>query len=238
MSTDKQIETTDRNQDTTMAPTPDQTAPKTKKTGLPSKYGEKLIEEVKTWGTPWYRAGVIPCREHNGEIQFLLVHEARVRINGIWQDGDGGWNLPCGRSHVNSDQITFESIAQTAKRETCEETGLTDIKLGPIVYICQRTDLDNPYLIVFYVAIIDDDLATASFSPTREIDQIRWFTRTEIMNICSTGMLDGAPAYLRNASMTLAATCDLADGVNCVNRMPRIDVLPSKHSTPPRYDKD
>ena len=63
----------------------------------PKNYSPEFIDEIQKWGMPTIRAGIIPWNFHEKEgMKFLLVHEARVKKDGVWQDGDGGWNLPCG----------------------------------------------------------------------------------------------------------------------------------------------
>ncbi len=62
----------------------------------------------------WTAAGGVPVRWVNGRLEVLVIHHR----------GQGLWRLPKGRVEPG------ESLEETARRETAEETGL-QVEVGP-----------------------------------------------------------------------------------------------------------
>lgn len=177
------------------APIP--TPPETPPSYLPKHYSPELVAEIRQYGIPWLRAGAVVWRwnEQNPEEQeFLLIHENRVKVNGVWQDGDGGWNLPCGRVNLTDDGASTETLEAAAQREVLEESGQV-VKLGPICHLGQRTDANNIYAIVIFGATV---VETAEFTATAETKEISWFDYNAIQELQTSG-------HLRNAELTIAA---------------------------------
>ena len=143
--------------------------------GFPKNYSTELIREIQQWGFPWIRTGAVIWRVQGGDFQFLLIHEAKVNVNGHWQPGDGGWNLPCGRLNLTADQTRAENLYEAAEREVFEESGQV-VELQPVVDATQRTDLNNFHILLLFGAELTE---TLPFTPTDEVSEIGWFTYDE-----------------------------------------------------------
>ena len=167
---------------------------------FPSMYSPEMIQHIQQWGCPWIRTGAVVWRGQGNITEYLLVHEAKVKRNGVWQPGDGGWNLPCGRVGLTADQSRIESLYEAAEREVLEESG-QEVKLGPLVHISQRTELDNFHLLLLFGAEI---AVEHQFVPTEEVSEIGWFSYPEIMVMVGEGrlrspdMVDSALSRMRN----------------------------------------
>lgn len=84
---------------------------------FPSMYSPEMVQHIQQWGLSWIRTGAIVWRGQGRVLQYLLIHEAKVKKNGVWQPGDGGWNLPCGRVNLTPDQSRTEDLYEAAARE-------------------------------------------------------------------------------------------------------------------------
>lgn len=124
-------------------------------------------------------AGIIIYRrvitDKNASFEFLLVETRRKKFK---------YSFPKGKREHN------ETVLQTAKRETQEETGLldTDYKLHPDVYFIEylkgsSTGLyDKPH-IYYYVAEIKDHDHFLKPVNDKEIFSCTWFNLTDIKNM-------------------------------------------------------
>jgi len=105
--------------------------------------------------------------EKNGKI--LLVQEKK-------DIAKGKWNIPAG--HLDSG----ETIFNTAKRETEEETGFT-IELKDIVGIYQypsvRDNTATVFMVVFRGSILHGEIKF----PPEEILDVKWFKPEEVLKM-------------------------------------------------------
>lgn len=157
---------------------------------LPNTLNEKGEREVKEFGWPYFKAGVVAVSGG----KFILVKEAKVKEkqpdgSKKWVLSDKGkWNLPCGRLQP------WENFRQAADREAGEETGY-GFSLGCIRHIGFRFDIDNPYIIVIYHADSPYDIDPVN---PEEIAAIDVFSYDEVLALHAAGQL-------RNPELTLTA---------------------------------
>lgn len=182
---------------------------------FPDIYGLKMISHIQQRGMPWFRTGAVVWRRTEVGLQFLLVHENRVKVKGVWQDGDGGWNLPCGRIDLKQGTGRTETFEEAAKREVLEESGHT-VELGPIVHLGYRADLDNPYLIAIYSGV---SIAETPLSSNREVKETGWFTYDQIKAM-------DAEKKLRNSQLVFSSVEVLTGKSNLSGVY--VDAYPSK----------
>lgn len=161
---------------------------------------EQGKEETRTFGWPFFRAGIVLTNVHDG---ILLVREAKERIqhedgSSEWVSTENGkWNLPSGRLRLG------ENFQAAASREGIEETNY-DFELDGICHIGFRTDADNPYLIVIYHATTPYYLMADALK-TEEIAEVTWFDFGEVLELESAGRL-------RNAEMAMTAIENVRNG--------------------------
>jgi ADP-ribose pyrophosphatase YjhB (NUDIX family) len=87
----------------------------------------------------------------------------------------GQWSLPGGV------QLLGEKLAQTAKREVLEETGI-DIRLGSIIATLDLIDRDDEEKVRHHYTLVDFVAETekADLTPGDDAADARWFKRSDI----------------------------------------------------------
>jgi len=87
----------------------------------------------------------------------------------------GQWSLPGGAQRLG------ETVAQAARREVEEETGL-QVKLGDIVATVDLIERDQDGRVRYHYTLIDfvAEAARAELRPGSDADDARWFTLAEI----------------------------------------------------------
>ena len=137
---------------------------------------------------------------------ILLSPSDRVLMIKYRNLGPSGTPNPCW-TLAGGGREEGETIAQTAVREVAEETGMTDVRLGPIVWYGEDGQRSGDWKFVFKEHFI------VAFAPTetvdesgwtdherREILETRWWTiqalRTTDEVIYPPGLADHLPAIL------------------------------------------
>lgn len=103
--------------------------------------------------------GVVWRRTEGGAVEILLVHRPRY----------DDWTVPKGKLDAG------EGHAEGALREVEEETGLR-CTLGPELTATSYTDRRGRPKHVRYWAMAPE---SGAFTPTDEVDEIRWLGRNE-----------------------------------------------------------
>ena len=116
-------------------------------------------------GTVKAAGGVVTRPGPAGLVELILVH----------RPGYDDWTLPKGKLDGE------ESAEEGALREVAEETGLR-CRLGRPIGCTQYTDRKGRHKVVCYweMTVID-----GAFEATREVDEMRWLTVAEAMEILS-----------------------------------------------------
>lgn len=127
---------------------------------------------VNRWGWSFVRAGVV-VRNRLG--QYLCIEETRGRVNGVYQDVYGIWNLPAG-----SAKNPTESFLRNAAREVEEETGYK-VEITGLLFIKRKLSAGSPHIMAVYEAKIVDD--TPHDFDRKEIRSLRWMSCEEIMEL-------------------------------------------------------
>lgn len=109
--------------------------------------------------------GVVWRRDGDGLVRVLVVHRPRY----------DDWSLPKGKADPG------ESDADCARREVQEETGLTCV-LGAELPPTRYRDSKRRPKIVRYWAM---QPVSGEFSPTAEIDEVRWLPVAEALELLS-----------------------------------------------------
>jgi ADP-ribose pyrophosphatase YjhB (NUDIX family) len=116
---------------------------------------------------PQVAVGALVIREK----EVLLVQRGR-------EPGAGQWALPGGRVHWG------ETLAQAAKREVLEETGI-DIEVGHIIYTFDSITRDESGVIRFHYVIIDFLARPVRPGvdpvPADDAADARWFNLDELL---------------------------------------------------------
>ncbi|HEV3400199.1 MAG TPA: NUDIX hydrolase [Acidimicrobiales bacterium] len=118
-------------------------------------------------GVVWRRAGA-------GGVEVLLVHRPKY----------DDWSLPKGKLDPG------ETHEVAAVREVEEETGLR-CRLGDELRTVEYTDhRGRPKVVRYWAMMPEGDLATDGslidrFTPTEEIDEVRWVTRHDARDLVS-----------------------------------------------------
>ncbi|MBR2544012.1 NUDIX domain-containing protein [Candidatus Saccharibacteria bacterium] len=119
------------------------------------------------------------------EGEYLLIQEAR-------EDVRGEWNIPAGK------QDPGETISEAAKREICEECGLSVELTGVCQIRSWRSAINTVITIIFSTKIVGGEI---NFNPDEILDA-KWFTYDEILamkpELRSADFLIGAINNLRN----------------------------------------
>jgi len=111
-------------------------------------------------------AGGVVCRPGPADLaEIVLVH----------RPGYDDWTLPKGKLDLG------ESLEQTALREVEEETGLRCRLVRPAGYT-SYVDRKGRDKIVFYWVMWPLE---GSFTPSREVDELRWRTLPEALEMLS-----------------------------------------------------
>jgi 8-oxo-dGTP diphosphatase len=122
---------------------------------------ESTIVAEPLRSSPLVRAGggVVHRTNEDGDVEVLLVHRPKY----------DDWTFPKGK------QDRGESDVATALREVEEETGFR-CALGPEVTSTSYVDRKGRSKTVWYWAMTIED---GSFTPTDEVDEIRWVTAAQ-----------------------------------------------------------
>lgn len=105
-------------------------------------------------------AGGIVIRRDGDDMQYLLVHRPR-----------GDWTFPKGKAEPG------ETDEDTALREVEEETGFS-CALGALAGETRYRDAaDRPKVSRYW--FMEPQSVARPFTPNREIDDVRWCTRSE-----------------------------------------------------------
>ncbi|HEX2041337.1 MAG TPA: NUDIX hydrolase [Acidimicrobiales bacterium] len=108
--------------------------------------------------------GVVWRRTPQDGIEVLVVHRPKY----------DDWSLPKGKLDPG------ESHEAAAVREVGEETGLR-CRLGHELLGAEYTDHRGRLKVVRYWAMTPEEgTGTGSFTPTAEIDEVRWVARDEV----------------------------------------------------------
>jgi 8-oxo-dGTP pyrophosphatase MutT (NUDIX family) len=110
--------------------------------------------------------------------KFLLVRERKRNFAG--KKIEGKWNFPAGR-------LEKESLIDCLIRETKEETGFK-IKPTHLIGIYQYPQALGLNVIFF---IFSSKIFGGKFKPSKEIEEINWFSFKEIENLKKKGKLRG-----------------------------------------------
>lgn len=111
-------------------------------------------------------AGGIVVRRDGDTTQYLLVHRPR-----------GDWSFPKGKAEPG------ERDEDTALREVEEETGFACV-LGALAGETRYRDAaDRPKVSRYW--FMEPQSVARPFTPNREIDDVRWCTRTEADGLLS-----------------------------------------------------
>ncbi len=97
----------------------------------------------------------------------LLSPSARVLMIKYRNVGPTGQSRPCW-TLAGGGREAGETIEQAAVREIAEETGMTDVRLGPVVWYGEDGHRSGDWKIVFKEHFI------LAFSPTEAIDRAGW----------------------------------------------------------------
>jgi 8-oxo-dGTP pyrophosphatase MutT (NUDIX family) len=105
--------------------------------------------------------GVVWRRTPQHGIEVLVVHRPKY----------DDWSLPKGKLDPG------ETHEAAAVREVQEETGLR-CRLGEELLRVEYTDhRDRPKVVRYWAMSPEDGTGPGSFTPTAEIDEVRWVTR-------------------------------------------------------------
>jgi 8-oxo-dGTP pyrophosphatase MutT (NUDIX family) len=110
--------------------------------------------------------------------KFLLVKERKRTFNK--QKISGKWNLPAGR-------LENESLIDCLVRETREESGFK-IKPNYLVGIFQYPKVLGSNVIIF---VFNSKILGGRFKPSKEIEEIGWFSLKEIKELKKKRQLRG-----------------------------------------------
>jgi 8-oxo-dGTP diphosphatase len=110
-------------------------------------------------------AGGLVYRRDGDDLRLLLVHRPRY----------DDWTFPKGKAHED------ESDEECAVREVSEETGL-QVELEDELATTEYTDGHGRSKRVRYWLMRP---VSGSFTPTEEVDEIRWCSRAEAATILS-----------------------------------------------------
>lgn len=113
---------------------------------------------------PWVGVGIVICR---GDEALLIRRGKPPRL--------GQWSLPGGAQELG------ETVADTARREAAEETGLS-IELGPIIDVIDAIERDDDGRVLRHYTLIDYAAHWVGGDPVAGDDAMdaRWFSRAEI----------------------------------------------------------
>ena len=103
--------------------------------------------------------GVVWRRNPAGDVEVLLVHRPRY----------DDWSFPKGKLEGG------ETLEACARREVEEETGLVGVLGAWVSDIRYRDHKDRPKLVRYWAMSV----ASGSFEPNDEVDQIRWLGLAE-----------------------------------------------------------
>jgi 8-oxo-dGTP diphosphatase len=110
--------------------------------------------------------GVVLREEPEREAELLVVHRPRY----------DDWTLPKGKAEPG------ESDEETARREVEEETSLR-CELGDEVAVSEYEDAHGrPKRVRYFLMALADG---AEAAPTNEVDEVRWVTRAEALELLS-----------------------------------------------------
>lgn len=102
-------------------------------------------------------------------VEVLVVHRPKY----------DDWSLPKGKLDAG------ETHEAAAVREVEEETGLR-CRLGDELLTVEYTDhRDRPKVVRYWAMTPEDGRDAGSFTPTEEIDEVRWVTREEAGDLLS-----------------------------------------------------
>jgi 8-oxo-dGTP diphosphatase len=103
---------------------------------------------------PIRAAGVVLLRDHDGQVEFLVVH----------RPGRQDWSLPKGKLDAG------EHVVTAAVRECDEESGYTPLLQAPLPMQSYSVS-SRPKVVNYWRADVRSD---EGFAPDDEVDQIRW----------------------------------------------------------------
>ncbi len=95
-------------------------------------------------------AGVIAFKKENGKVKYLLLKHV-----------DGHWGFPKGKAKKN------ETLAQTAMRETIEETGLRVEVIGSQGWKTRYMLESGPKEVTYFLAMVPDKEVVLSSEHTK-----------------------------------------------------------------------